>query len=179
MNDKSVFALLMCLVGQFPMLSLGADSEDYKIDLEGPVHLTELPPRIMMPTRVEVYVVGPKIGHDKSWFASLLHKRPAYSSTNYAEIKNLVSVLQINDNKERVKNSTKHMGYTYHVLLFQEVDHTVMHFRVLEFTDVKTDWYDVWPRSRLGFGYFNKPIGPWLHDHVPIAMTNAPSSEPN
>ncbi|MGN6555951.1 MAG: hypothetical protein ACTHLW_19765 [Verrucomicrobiota bacterium] len=169
-------ALLISQVCFFAVLAAGADLEEYNIDFQGPARLTERPLRIPTPTRLIVYVTGPKMDHDKRSFAALLGSSPAYATTNYAEITNLVAALcGETDNTARITNATRHVGYTYHVLLFQDADQTVMHFRVLEFTDVKTEWYDVWPRSDTSFGYFNRPIGPWLHEHVKTP-TNAPAA---
>ena len=175
-NTRGLVILLICRMCSFAVLATGADLAEYSVDLQGPARLTERPLAIPMPNRLILYVTGPKKDHDTCSVAALLGKTPAYSTTNLAEIANLVAALtDETDNKARVRNATRHVGYTYHVLLFQDADRSVMHFRVLEFTDLRTDWYDAWPRSDTSFGYFNRPIGPWLHEHVKIP-TNAPAA---
>jgi hypothetical protein len=173
---KKLLSVATWLTVVVALPSAAADVGNYKVDLERPAHLLELPQTIEMPTRVDIHVAGPTVDHDKSSVRELLRRPPVYSTTNELEILSMVRALRENDNKERVTNATKHKGYTYHLLLFQDSDHTVMHFRVLEFADIKTDWYNVWPRSDTGFGYFNKPIGPWLHSRVHLVATNSSSS---
>jgi len=139
---------------------------DYRLDLKGPMGLTAFPPRIAAPTRVEVYLTGPRTYIDKSITpASLSGQSPLCVLTNATEISNLVSVLRINDNKARITDIPTRRGYTYHILLFQDRDKTVMHFRVFKPTEIETPWCDVNPRSDTGFGYFNHRIGAWLSEH--------------
>src|SRR6266498_2181010 len=151
-----------------------AGIDSYKLNLEGPVHLTESPSPMPMPTRVEIYVTGPRMYIDKSDDPLRLVKRPAQRSlTNATEITNLVAVLRVNDNKPRITNITRRQGHTYHLLFFNDIEKTVMHFRVFEPIGSETPWCDVYPRSATGFAYFNDQIGSWLHLHVDPA-TNSP-----
>ena len=146
---------------------------EYKLDLANPVRITESPGRISLPTRVDIYVTGPRIYINKAETPWSLAKHPSVLSlTNQTEIDKLISVLRVSDNKQRITNVTHRVGYTYHLLLFQDADHTVMHFRVFETTEFQTPWCMVYPRDDIGFVYFNNKIGSWLHSHV-NAPTNA------
>lgn len=143
-----------------------ADIGAYKIDLE-PQNLFNLSGDTPPPTQVNVYVTGPTTGHDKI-ATSILYSKfiPQYSTTNYLEISNLVAILSHEDITERITNDLSHEGYTSHLLLFQNANKTVMHFRIFKPSDIKTDWYDVWPKSSTSFGYFNQEIGLWLQTRV-------------
>ncbi len=78
-----------------------------------------------------------------------------------------MSGLLVSDNKERITAISRRQGYTYHLLLIQETNKTVMHFRIFETTDPRTNWCSVYPCSDSGFGYFNDQIGSRLHSHLP------------
>ena len=144
---------------------------DYKLDLEGPIHITEVPLGVPLPTGVEIYVTGPRVYIAKSDTPASLSKwPPVWSSTNRTEISNLVSVLGKNDNKERITDVTTRHGYTFHLLLLQEERKTVMHFRVFQTDEFETPWREVYPRNDTGSCYFNDQIGGWLRSHLP---TNA------
>jgi len=165
----------LALIFAVSLSTQAADS--YRLDLAGPVHVTELPatPRVAVPTRVDVYVTGPRTYIDKSVTpASLEKKVPTLSVTNAVEITNLMAVLQVNDNKARITNVTKHQGFTYHLLIRQETNKTVMHFRVFEPNDIRTKWCDVYPRSQPEFAYFNDQIGQWLHAHMDLSSNEPP-----
>ena len=161
---RTWLCLLVCLTAASVVT---ASVFDYKLDLKGPLDLTAFPPQIATPTRVEVYLTGPRTYIDKSITpASLSGESPLCMLTNATEISNLVSVLRINDNKARITDVPTRRGYTYHILLFQDADKTVMHFRVFKPTEIETPWCDVNPRSDTGFGYFNDRIGAWLSEHA-------------
>jgi len=141
--------------------------DNYKLDLANPVRITESPGRISPPTRVDIYLTGPRTYIDKADTPWRLAKQPPMCSlTNSAEIDELISVLRVLDNKERITKVRKRVGYTYHLLLFQDSDDTVMHFRVFESTEIDSAWCFVSPRNDIGFVYFNNQIGTWLHSHV-------------
>jgi len=142
--------------------------DGYTLDLQGPVHVTESPMPLPLPTEVDVYITGPRVYIDKSdtpW--GLWKNPPLWSSTNLTEITALISALQVTDNTERISQVSRRAGYTYHLLLIQKQTKTVMHFRVFETTEIKTSWCDVFPRSDTGLGYFNNRIGSWLRSHLP------------
>jgi hypothetical protein len=98
---------------------------------------------------------------------------PPCRLTNRTEITNLVAVLGVYDYKERITNSSRLKGYTYHLLMYNDDSKTVMHFRVFEPTELKTPWCDVVPKNDTGSGYFNDQIGGWLRARLDPA-TNGP-----
>jgi len=155
-------------------------ADTYRLDLEGPVHVTELPAadQVLAPSRIDVYKTGPGIYIDKSVVpGTFAGKAPELSLTNAVEIAKLMAVLQVNDNKARIASVTRRLGVTYHLLLFQDETKTVMHFRVFRPTDVQTKWCDVYPRSEPGFAYFNDQIGSWLREHVKTSTNQPPVVE--
>jgi hypothetical protein len=163
----------------------GSDVKDYSVDQEGAYHLNSSEP----PTRVDIHLAGPMKGDDPTLTWLILHgSPPAYSTTNRAEITNLVSIIRKNDNLERIPNVQWHLGYTYHVLLFRDTSKSVIHFRVFEPVDTNTVWCMVYPRSRANSFYFNAEIGRWLHtrltvntNQIPVASTigtNGPLTSP-
>jgi hypothetical protein len=112
MNRRKLIALLVYYVCAFSAVAFAADLREYKTDLQGPARLTERPLRVPMPSRLVVYMTGPKMDHDKRSIAALLSSPPAYTTTNYAEITNLVAALcGETDNTARVANATKHVGF--------------------------------------------------------------------
>jgi hypothetical protein len=144
-----------------------ASGNDYDIDLQTPRHITDLPRTVTLPTRVDVYRTGPHVYIDKRitpW--ALQGERPLLSLTNRAEIDNFVSLLQQNDNKERITNANKRVGNTYHFLLFQDRDKTVMHFRAFEASENKSPWLMIYPRASPQFAYFNDQLASWLKTHL-------------
>ena len=149
---------------------------DYELDLKNPTHLLEVPRRIPLPTRVDIYRTGPRIYIDKADTPRRLATRdPLCSLTNRLEIEELVGVLAKADNKQRITNVTHQVGHTYHLLLFQDADHTVIHFRVFEPTESRTSWCNVYPRDSIGFTYFNNRIGPWLHSRLKSGTNAVPA----
>ncbi len=157
--------LIFCLAAALP--SLG-----YQIDLDGPIHLLEQPPTVSIPTSVSIFVCKPKVNFDKAISENLLRTNsPTYSTTNMLEIRNLISILQQQDNEERITNESRHLGRTWHVLLFQEKNKTVMQFRVFEPLDIHTVWCDIYPRTTTGFGFSNKDIRGWLHSRLTNSIT--------
>jgi hypothetical protein len=97
----------------------------------------------------------------------MLSRQPAHHVvTNLSLIKDFVGSLKDNDNTARIANAPTRRGHTYHVLLFQQTNHTVMHFRVFEPIDTNTVWTFIVPRSHPGFAYMNKEILPWIKAHV-------------
>ena len=160
---RTWLCFLVCITASFVVT---ASVSDYRLDLNGPVYFSDFPPKIPLPTLVEVYLTGPRTYIDKSINpASLSGQSPLCVLTNATDISNLVSVLRINDSKARITDVPTRRGYTYHILLFQDRDKTVMHFRVFKPMEIDTPWCDVNPRSDTGFGYFNDRIGGWLSEH--------------
>ena len=158
--------------------AVATPSQEYQMDLEEPLHLLDQPPTVLTPTRVSVFVSKPKSDFDKTYAEALLKTHfPAYSTTNMLEIKNLISILQQQDNEDRITNESRRIGLTYHILLFQEKNKTVMQYRVFEPIDAKTIWCDLYPRTTTGFGYFNKDIGVWLHSRLTNGQTAIPSGK--
>ena len=165
----------------------GADTSAYKLDFSTPAPLVfSFPDGPPLPSRVEVYRTGPTVGTDNRETPDSLSRRvPAYSVTNPSEVKELIAALQQTVSFEKVSNVPTHEGYTYHLLLFNDERKTVMHFRVLEFTDITTSWADVWPRSDTNFVYFNNKVIPWLKAHAkfnpeePGASPKAPNPAPS
>jgi hypothetical protein len=130
---------------------------------------------------VEIYVTGPrKYIDERDTPSTLAAHRCIYSTTNSPLIEELVAILGSRDNKERVADINALRGYTYHLLLFQDENKSVMHFRVFETTEVKTSWCMVDPRSDTGAVYFSARIGPWLHSHLaPATSGPVPRSDTN
>lgn len=158
-----IFYLLTSIVTS----AIAADTNNYNIDYDGPLRLTDEPSTLTMPTRVSVFISKPKTDFDKTYAETLMKNgSPAYSTTNALEIAALVFALKQEDNEDRITNESRHVGRTYHILLFQEKSNTVMQYRVFEPTDMRTIWCGVYPRTITGFGYFDKEIGPWLHSRL-------------
>ncbi len=144
---------------------------DYRIDLEGPLSLGTSNPNPPEPTRVEVYVTGPHEYINKSDTpASLSEGPPVCVLTNSAEISELVSKLTKMDITARITNITRRHGYTYHLLLLEEPKKSLMHYRVFQTTDIRTDWYAVDSRNDTGMVYFNDQMAAWFRARLP---TNA------
>jgi hypothetical protein len=158
--------ILVC----FTMEVSAAPRGSYRLDLEGAENLGLLLQRGDVPNRIEVYKAGPaQYINTKVLPQDLMKTRPSFVTTNRNEISNLVEILTWEDNKERILGVSKHAGYTYHILLFEDAKNAVMHFRIFEPTDIKTPWCDVYPRSETGFGFFSDRVGSWLGSHVKAA----------
>lgn len=153
---------------------LAADVSNYKLDTEGPIIYSSWPPPT---TQVNIYVIGPRVGPDDFYTFTwvLLHAgpKPTYSTTNSSEISSLMHPLyDQNDSQNKDKNLSnvsRTLGYTYHVLLFQDTNHTVMHFRVFEpFKPLegKTNLCEVYPMSLTHTVYCNNKISSWLHARI-------------
>jgi hypothetical protein len=156
---------------------------DYQIDLEGPLSLGTGNPNPPAPTRVEIYITGPREYIDKSDTpASLSKASPVCVLTNSTQIDELVSKLTQTDNKERITNVTRRHGYTYHVLLLEDPKRSVMHYRVFQTTEINTDWYDVYSRNDTGMCYFNNQMASWFRTHLPTnaipTMTDTATNSP-
>ena len=144
-----------------------AESSQFTLDLEGPARLELLAFRGEFPSRVDIWVRGPSQYIDKSETVTrLVRNPPLLSLRTQPGISNLVVALAAHDNKERIPNVMRHLGYTYHVLLFYDKTTTVMHFRIFEPTDIETEWCMIDPRSDTGFGYCNNLIRVWLHANI-------------
>lgn len=140
-----------------------AAAEDFKVDLRGPDKILQLPRMVPLPTRVEVYVTGPRTYIDKADTpASLANAKPDCVLTNAVEINKLISALGRCDYQARIVNVTKRNGYTFHLLFFNNLEHTVMHFRIFKTTEFETPWCVVDPRNETGAISFNNQIGSWL-----------------
>jgi hypothetical protein len=178
---KTVFLLRYCicwiamdlfLIGSAASAPVG----DHKLDLEGPLRVLELPRRMPLPDRVDIYITGPRVYIDQTDTPNRLARNsPALSITNAMEIDTLMSLLQKSDNKARITNATTRMGYTYHLLLYYDPSKTLMHFRVFEPTESVTLWRVVDPRNNTGFGYFNDKIGSWLNARVKLPTNSLPA----
>lgn len=157
-------------------LALCVAADGYKLDLKTPAKLAFVSPYTPpSPTRIAIYRTGPRIWVDEKDTPARLSRRvPEHSLTNDLEIKDMLSALHQSDVTARVTNAGTRHGYTYHLLLFQEQQRMVMHFRVFEPLDTNTVWSVVWPRSESGFSYDNKEVVPWLKAHVKFA-TNTPA----
>jgi hypothetical protein len=147
--------------------AIAADTNNYTIDYDGPLHLRDQPPTLSLPTGVSIFISEPKVDTDKTYAETLLKSgTPVYSTTNESEIASLVFALQQEDDQERITNVTRHVGLTYHVLFFQNKNKTMMQYRIFEPADIKTIWCDVYPRTLTGFGYFDRDVGSWLHSRL-------------
>jgi hypothetical protein len=152
--------------------------ENYRLDWEWPIRILELPRQAPLPNRVNIYLTGPGKYIDQADTPNrLATKPPAISLTNATDIDELMSLLQIHDNKARITNAPTRMGYTYHLLMYYESSKTLMHFRVFETSEFVTPWRVVYPRHRSGFLYFNDKVGPWLNARIKLP-TNSPPAKP-
>ena len=152
-----------------------APIDEYKLDLEGPLRVLELPRRMPPPNRVDIYVTGPRVYIDAADTPNRLARNsPAISITNVMEIDKLMSLLQVSDNKARITNATTRVGHTYHLLLYYDPSKTLMHFRVFETTEFMTSWRVVDPRNKTGFVYFNDKVGSWLNVHAKLPANGLP-----
>ena len=150
--------------------AIAANVRNYALDLDGPDKLHTWSPH---PSRVDIYVAGPRLGFDPSFTWLILHSKvPDYSTTNRSEISTLISALDKVDIDARIENISLTEGYTYHLLLFQDTNRTVMHFRVFEPMERKTNLYAIYPVAHAHNLYINDSIGPWLNARINIS-TNA------
>ncbi len=156
-------------------LAIAASAQTYTLDLEGPALLGNDPPRRPNPTRADIFVRGPaKYINEAETPRTLLRTNPDCSVTDATEISKLVEILSHHDVKQRIVNVNRLRGLTFHVLLYQESNKTLMHFRIFEPTDFQTSWWDVYPRSDTGFGFFNEEIGPWVHARIKLSKPSPP-----
>ena len=141
----------------------------YDLDMDpaaGPPH----------PSRVDIYVMGPEVGFDSSFTWLVTHTAsPKYSTTNASVISALVHALYDGDLEHRIDNVNRMRGYTYHLLLFQDTNHTVMHFKVFEPLNSKTNLCAVYPVANVHTIYYNGEIGAWLHAHISTSTNAAPN----
>ncbi len=144
------------------------EAADYKLDLEGPLHVrnTRADSRFQIPDRVDIHVTGPAKGIDKSHHSYFEQLVPPCRMINRAEITNLVAVLGVFDIKERITNSARLRGYTYHLLMYNDDSGSLMHFRVFQPTELKTPWCLADSKNDSGAVYFNDQIGGWLRSRM-------------
>ena len=162
-----MFKMLICFIVT-QLVTIGALCGTYVLDTDGPLHLTDTPHSWTMPDRLSIYVTTAQKYRLKSIYDydRLQPHRPAYSSTNKDEIIGLVSLLQQKDVSSRLTINNDTVVVVYHILLFRDSDMTVMHYRIFQPVVVKSNWYMVYPVTRLGYCYFNMTIGPWLHSRI-------------
>ena len=142
-------------------LSVNVLASDYNLDRHHALE-NSLP----FPNHVDLYLTGPKEGIDKYMFDWLPTGKAGYSTTNNAEIAGLLKILENRDYQQRITNSGSKIGYTYHLLLFNDANKTVIHYYVFDLNDTNTAWCNVFPRSETGTIWFNKEIGSWLHERL-------------
>lgn len=144
-------------------LTVFAAIGEYQLDLTVPVDPTTMP----TPRRVEIYVRGPHEYINKADTPSRLSSiSPACTLTNETEIRDLISVLAVHSYKEEITAINRRKGITCHLLLFRDDNKTVMHYRVFQPMDLKTQWCMVDPQNETGFCYFNDKIAAWLQKRI-------------
>lgn len=149
-------------------LAFYAIAKDYKLDIDRAWSLEDGSNDLPIPTRVAVYLDGPALGMVHYPFSILPRAESDYSTTNKTEITNLMSILRYTNSSEGITNIGSRVGYTYNILFFQATDKTVIHYYVFDPNIKSNEWLLVLPRSGTGSCWFNKGIGPWLHQRVKI-----------
>lgn len=156
-------------------VAASAKAADYKLDLEGPHHIRNMraDSRFHIPDRVDLHVTGPAKWIDKSHHLYIEQLVPPCRLTNRTEITNLVAVLGVHENQQRITNSSRLKGYTCHLLMYNDDSRSLMHFRIFEPTELDTPWRAVVPQNDTGSVWFNDRIGGWLRARLDPA-TNGP-----
>jgi hypothetical protein len=147
----------------FAELAFGAD---YSLDTEGANHLRDTPVTLAPPSRIAVYMVGPRRGPDSKLWSVVPSGAPDYSTTNHAEVRDLMSILQHSDNKRRIQNESMVQGVTFHLMLFQGTNKTVIQVLVFEPLESNGNLCSINPRGPVNYVYYNGEIGPWLNARV-------------
>jgi hypothetical protein len=168
MNLK-IKIFIFCSIG----LVISAYCSDFEVDYKAAGNLWNTHPSVANPTRVDLYVEGPKRGVGSKYLGfSLPSGIPVLSVTNHDDIDNLMIAIRNCDNRFHIENMHQLEGYTYNLFLFQETNKTVIQVRVFEPLDLKKTSCAILPRDDgVGAVYYSEQIGPWLH--AQLKNTNA------
>lgn len=153
-------------------------SKGYQLDLEGSQHILDVPSRFANPTGIAVSRFGPSRGPDSGKsFSPLPRGQAEFSTTNQAEITDLMSALRAENNRWRIENMSTLPGYTYLLSLLQETNRTIVEVRVFEPTGGTNGACAILPRDGVGSVYYGARIGPWIHSRTNAATAGVSTTQ--